>query len=100
PDAIRFPDSIHVAMLARLRLPMTGEIATGMGLPGSLTAASSIPSPVAIRVAAADKALRAGVLPNEVLEQVLDLSKFSPQDLQGAPALARAEPMMKALARL
>ena len=45
PDTIRFPDSIHVAMLARLKLPMTREIATDIGLPGSLIAASSVATP-------------------------------------------------------
>lgn len=100
PDAIRFPDSIHIAMLARLKLPMTAEIATNVGLPGSLITASSMATPAAIRMAAAEKALRAGVLPKDVLEQILDLSKFGAQELDGAPAMARAEPLMKGLARL
>ncbi len=33
PDTIRFPDSIHVAMLVRLKLPMTSEIATATVFP-------------------------------------------------------------------
>ncbi len=100
PDTIRFPDSIHIAMLSRLKLPMTTEIATQIGLPGSLIAAASMATPPEIRVAAAEKALRAGMLPLPVLEQVLDLQTFAPQELEGAPALARVEPLMKALARL
>jgi hypothetical protein len=100
PDTIRFPDSIHVAMLARQKLPMTREIAVDIGLTGSLIAAASPVTPPQIRIAAAEKALRAGVLPSHVLEQVLDLSVFAPQELAGAPALARVEPLMQALARL
>lgn len=100
PDTIRFPDSIHIAMLAHLKLPMTNEIATGTGLPGSLIAASSVESPPQIRIGAAERALRAGMLPVTVLQQVLDLTSFSAQDLNGASALARTEPFMKALARL
>lgn len=100
PDSIRFPDSIHIAMLRRLKLPMTTEIATDTGLPASLIAAASQETPAAIRMAAAQKALRAGILPEPVLEQVLDLTRFSAQDLDGAAALAPTEPLMKALARL
>ncbi len=100
PDTIRFPDSIHIAMLSRLKLPMTTEVATQIGLPGSLIAAASTPTPAEIRISAAEKALRAGMLPLPVFAQVLDLSGFAPQDLEGAPALARVEPLMKALARL
>lgn len=100
PDAIRFPDSIHIAMLVHLKLPMTNEIATDIGLPGSLIAASSMETPPQIRIGAAEKALRAGLLPLGVLQQVLDLTSFSAQELDGAPALARVEPIMKALSRL
>lgn len=100
PDSIRFPDSIHVAMLVHLKLPLTTEIATGIGLPGSLIAASSMETPAQIRIAAAEKALRAGVLPVAVLQQVLDLTGFSAQDLDGASALARSDTFMKGLARL
>jgi hypothetical protein len=45
--------------------------------------------------------LRAGVLPTELLAQILELTMFAPGDLlSGASALARAEPLMPALARL
>jgi len=100
PDTIRFPDSIHVAMLAHLKLPMTAEIATGIGLPGSLIAANSASTPNNLRIAATEKALRSGALPTPLLGDILDLTSFAPQDLDGAPALARAEPFMNALARL
>ena len=100
PDSIRFPDSVHIAMLVHLKLPMTDEIATQIGLPGSLIAAASMESPAPLRIAAAEKALRAGVLPVAVLQQVLDLTSFSAQELNGASALARTEPLMKGLARL
>ena len=100
PDTIRFPDSVHVAMLVHLKLPMTSEIATATGLPGSLIAASSVATPPQIRIAAAEKALRAGILPVPMLQQVLDLSSFTAQELDGAPALARVEPLIKGLARI
>jgi hypothetical protein len=100
PDTLRFPDPIHVAMLAQLKLPMTSDIATNMGLPASLIAAASTASPRAVRTAAAEKALRAGMLPAPLLGEILDLTTFTPQELNGAPALARSEPLMIALARL
>src|SRR5205085_32801 len=100
PGTLRFPDSLHVVMMARLKLPMTAEIGTNLGLPASLIAAGSAETVRAIRTAAAEKALRAGVLLTPILGEILDLASFTPQDLNGAPALARAEPMMTALARL
>jgi hypothetical protein len=100
PDSIRFPDSVHVAMLMHLKLPMTNEIATEIGLPGSLITAASMESSAQIRIAAAEKALRSGVLPVAVLQEVLNLTSFSAQDLNGASALARTDPVLKGLARL
>jgi len=100
PETIALPDSLHILMLARLSLPMNLEIATGLGLSESLMAAASIQTPPPLRIAAAEKALRAGVLPTDLLAQILELTTFAPGDLAGASALARAEPLMPALARL
>ena len=100
PTIIRYPDSIHIVMMARLKLPMTADTATGLGLPASLLTAASVNTPRPLRVAAAEKAFRAGVLPPPLLGEILDSASFSPQDLNGAPALARAEPLMNALARI
>ena len=100
PETVTLPDPLHVLMLARLKLPMNGEIATRLGLPDSLMAAASAETPVPLRIAAAERALRAGVLPTDLLAQILELTTFTPPDLDGATALARAEPLMQALARL
>ena len=100
PEALPIMDSLHVRMLARLNLPMNAQVATGMGLTASLIAAGSEATPAPLRIAAADTALRAGVLPTPLLGTILDLSTFEPMDLVGAPALARNEPLMRALARL
>ena len=100
PETVTLPDALHVLMLARLKLPMNGEIATRLGLPDSLMAAASIETPPELRIAAAERALRAGVLPTDLLAQILELTTFTAADLDGATALARAEPLMQALARL
>jgi hypothetical protein len=100
PETIALPDSLHILMLARLNLPMNSEIATGLGLAESLVAAASTATPPPLRIAAAERALRAGALPSDVLAQVLGLTPFASADLSGAPALARVEPLMAALARL
>jgi len=100
PETIQLPDALHVLMLARLNLPMNAEISTSLGLPESLMAAASANTPRPLRIAAGEKALRAGVLPTPLLAEILDLTNFSPQDLNGASALARGEPLMGALARL
>jgi len=65
-------------MLARLNLPMTPEAATGLGLPASLLTAASAATPRPLRLAAAEKAFRAGVLPVPLLADILDLSTFTP----------------------
>lgn len=100
PDSLPIPDSLHIAMLAHLKLPMTYDVATNNGLAASLIAAASPQSSRTVRLAAAEKALRAGVLPKALFEQILDLTPFAPQDLSGAPAIARVEPFMTGLARL
>jgi hypothetical protein len=100
PDYLPIPDALHVAMVARLKLPMTSALAANNGLASSLIGAGSAQSTRAVRVLAAEKALRAGVLPKATLEQVLDLTSFGAGDFTGAPAIARVEPMMTALARL
>jgi hypothetical protein len=100
PTIVRYPDSIHIVMMARLNLPMTAEIATGLGLPASLLTAASAASPRPLRVAAAEKTLRAGMLPVPLLTEVLDTASFTAQELDGAPALARTEPLVDALARI
>jgi hypothetical protein len=100
PSTMRYPDSIHVVMMSKQQLPMTPEIATGLGTPASLLTAMSMATPRPLRVAAAEKLLRAGALPTPVLADILDSATFTPQELDGAVALARSEPLMNALARL
>jgi len=100
PEMVALPDALHLLMLARLNLPMNAEMAVSLGLADSLMAAGSAPTPPQLRIAAAEKLLRAGVLPTGLLAQILDLPTFAPGDLSSAPALARGEPLMPALARL
>jgi hypothetical protein len=100
PEAFPILDSLHIRMMAKLDLPFDAQVATGMGLTPSLIAAASDATPIGLRIAAAEMALRAGALPTMLLAKILDLSKFAPTDLFGAPARARGEPLMSALARL
>ena len=100
PPITRYPDSIHIVMMARLKLPMTVEMATGLGFPAGLLTIASATTPRGLRVAAAEKALRAGASPPALLADVLDTASFTSQELDGAPALARSEPLMNALARI
>jgi len=41
-----------------------------------------------------------GALPTPLLGDILDSASFTPQDLDGAAALARSEPLMNGLARI
>jgi hypothetical protein len=97
---IALPDPLHILMLTRLNLPMNAEIAVSLGLADSLMAAASTLTLPALRIAAAEKSLRAGVLPTDLFAQILELTTFAPGELAVASALARGEPLMPALARL
>ena len=100
PSTLRYPNSMHVGMMDKQKLPLTAEMATALGAPASLLTASSSATPRPLRVIAAERLLRAGALPTAVLGDVLDSATFTTQDLDGAIALARTEPLMNALARL
>ena len=100
PETVALPDALHLLMLSRLSLAMNAEMAVSLGLADSLMAARSAATPPPLRIAAAEKLLRAGALPTDLFGDILDLTTFAPADLSGAPALARAEPLMQGLARL
>jgi hypothetical protein len=100
PETVALPDALHILMLSRLNLPMNAEMAVSLGLADSLMVAASTATPPPLRIAAAEKLLRAGVLPTDLFGDILDLATFAPGDLSVAPALARGEPLMQALARL
>jgi hypothetical protein len=100
PETVALPDALHLLMLSRLNLPMNAEMAVSLGLADSLMVATSTATPGPLRIAAAEKLLRAGVLPTDLFGDILDLTTFAPGDLSSAPALARAEPLMQALSRL
>jgi hypothetical protein len=100
PEAVQLPDALHLLMLSRLNLPMNAEMAVSLGLADSLMVAASAATPPPLRIAAAEKLLRAGALPTDLFGDILDLTTFAPGDLSVAPALARTEPLMQALARL
>ena len=100
PETVALPDALHLLMLSRLNLPMNAEMAVSLGLADSLIVAASTATPPPLRIAAAEKLLRAGALPTDLFGNILDLTTFTPSDLSVASALARSEPLMQALARL
>ena len=100
PETVALPDALHLLMLSRLNLPMNAEMAVSLGLADSLMVAASTATPPPLRIAAAEKLLRAGALPTDLFGEILDLTTFTPGDLSVASALARSEPLMQALARL
>ena len=93
------PTSLHVRMMQRLKLAMNAAVAN-LGTAGALIAAQSAATPREVRIAAAEKALRAGALPPSTLAQVLDLVGFKPNELDAAAAMARSGSPIVALARL
>ncbi len=99
PIVFASPSALHVRMLERLKLPLNGDIVQ-LGVPASLVAIRSTVTSANLRLAGADKALRAGALSSAQLSQMLALVKFKPKDLVGAAALAPAEPVIPGLARL
>lgn len=99
PDSIPAPNALYVRMLAKLDLPFPSNVAT-LSLPASLLAAASDKTDKAVRIAAAERALRAGALSTGTLGAVLDLYQFKPADLDVADTMARSEDFMTALARV
>src|SRR5262249_11020857 len=71
PPTIRYPDPIHIVMMNKQQLPLTAEMATGLGSPASLLTAKSMATPRALRVAAAERLFRVGALPTPVLADIL-----------------------------
>jgi len=100
PGEIAAPSTLHIRLLDRFGLPMNEAIATGLSVSASLIAARSTATAKELRLAAAEKALRAGALPNDLLASVLDLEKFPDDRLQAAGAQAAAMPLLPALALL
>lgn len=100
PEIIRLPDVLQLQMLQKLKLPIPPEIESALGLSGSLAVAASAETQRTARITAAEKALRAGALPTPLLSEILDTYTFTALALDGAPAIARNEPLMSAMARL
>ncbi len=100
PEVIRLPDPLQLLILQRQKLPIPAEMGSALGLAANLAIAASAVTPKQTRIAGAEKALRAGVLPTPLLEEILDTYSFGSPELAGAPAIARREPLLSALARL
>jgi len=93
------PTSLDVRMMQRLKLAMNAGVAN-LGTAGALIAAQSAAAPKEVRIAAAEKILRAGALPPSTFAQVLDLVAIKPSELATAAAMARSGSLITALARL
>lgn len=100
PSTIRYPDSLHIVMMSKQKLPLTQEMATALGAPANLLAVASTATPRPLRLAAAEKLLRAGALPTPIFADVLDFAMFTARDIDGAVALSRTEPFLNGLSGL
>jgi hypothetical protein len=100
PEVIRLPDPLQLLILQRQKLPIPAEMGSALGLAANLAIAASPVTPKQARIAGAEKALRAGVLPTPLLGEILDTYSFGSPELAAAPAIARREPLLSALARL
>ncbi len=100
PETFFNTSSLHLRLVVRLNLPIPANVVHDLGMPVDLIASSSLQTASDVRVTSAERALRGGALPNDVLAKVLDLVPFKPQDLAGASAMARQEPLLNGLARL
>lgn len=100
PDSFFTATAIHLRLLVRLHLPIPALFTRELGLPADLLAVASVQTAKEVRLASAERAFRAGALTPDMLKQSLDLIAFKPQDLIGAPAIARQEPLLSGLARL
>ena len=98
--AIAAPTMVHLRLLVRHEMPLTADMVNALGLPANVAALRSEKTPREVRVASAERLLRLGALPPQALADALLLIVFRPQDLVGAAAMARNEPLLPALARL
>lgn len=97
--AIAHPTALHVRLMQRLNMAM-GPGVLDLGTAGAVIAVQSPKTPKDVRIAAADKALRAGALSPGALGATLDLIPFTPADLNAAAAMARSDGLIVGLARL
>lgn len=100
PDVVTMASALIPRMFGQLKWPLPANFTTEPSLPGTLAVMRSAATPVPLRLAAAQTAFKAGALAGADLAAALDLYTFKPADLQAAPAQARAEDMMRGLARL
>ena len=100
PETFFNTTSLQLRLIVRLNLPLPAAVVHDLGMPADLIAAASSQAANDLRLGAAERALRGGALPEDVLVHVLDLIAFKPQDLIGAAAIAPREPLLNGLARL
>jgi hypothetical protein len=90
-DSLANPDPIHLAMLRAARQPIPANAGNASSLAVLRTIATSPNAPTELRLAAAEKAERAGVLGTETLAQLYDAMTFSADDLAKAQTIAESD---------
>jgi hypothetical protein len=93
-------NALKLRLLEKLKLSIPAEVAATGDLPTLLLIARSENATSSMRIAAAKKLFQAGVLPDALFQQILDLYSFKPGELAGADALARSEGTFDGIARL
>jgi hypothetical protein len=90
-DSLANPEPIHLAMLraARQQIPANAGGATSLAV--LRTIATSPNAATELRLAAAEKTERAGVLATETLAQLYDAMTFSADDLAKASSIAESD---------
>lgn len=97
--ALAKPTALHIRLIQKLNLPLNAGVLE-LGTAGAVVALESPKTPKDVRIAAADRALRAGAASPGALGAVLDMITFKPDELVAATAMARNDGLIVGLARL
>jgi hypothetical protein len=86
PGAIAKPSTMHLFLLRKAGLPVGADIAKALGVSASLVALRDPHNPPEVRLAAAERAARAGAASTAELKAVVDAQVIAPAKLAGAAA--------------
>jgi hypothetical protein len=88
PGPIARPSAIHLFLLRKAGLPIGGDVAKRLGPSADLLVLRDKRNAPEVRLAAADRALRAGAVRFSELKAVVDAQTFAPDRVAGAQSAA------------
>lgn len=94
PGPIAKPTAMHLFLLRKAGLPVGGDVAKALGVSASLLALRDAHNPPEVRLAAAERAAKAGATTTAELKAVVDAQVIVPDKIAGAAANAPKLPFL------